>query len=35
MILSGYITQRRRFNLRQAIDQREISAKFNLIKEEE
>lgn len=31
----GYITQRRRFNLRQAIDQREISAKFNLVKEED
>ena len=31
---AGYITQRKRFNLRQAIDQKEISAKFNLIKEE-
>ncbi|WP_298064047.1 hypothetical protein [uncultured Rikenella sp.] len=31
----GYITQRRRFNLRQAIEQKEISTKFNLIKEEE
>lgn len=31
---SGYITQRKRFNLRQAIDQKEISAKFNLVKEE-
>jgi len=30
----GYLPQRRRFNLRQAIEQREISAKFNLIKEE-
>ena len=30
----GYITQRKRFNLRQAIDQKEISAKFNLIKDE-
>lgn len=30
----GYITQRKRFNLRQAIDQKEISAKFNLVKEE-
>lgn len=29
----GYITQRRRFNLRQAIEQREISAKFNLVKD--
>ncbi|WP_294600702.1 hypothetical protein [uncultured Rikenella sp.] len=32
---AGYITQRRRFNLRQAIEQKEISAKFNLVKEEE
>lgn len=31
---SGYLTQRKRFNLRQAIDQKEISAKFNLIKED-
>lgn len=31
----GYLTQKRRFNLRQAIDQREISAKFNLVKDEE
>lgn len=31
---SGYITQRRRFNLRQAIEQKEISTKFNLVKEE-
>ena len=31
---AGYVTQRRRFNLRQAIDQKEISAKFNLVKEE-
>lgn len=30
----GYITQKKRFNLRQAIDQKEISTKFNLIKEE-
>ncbi|MDE7117225.1 MAG: hypothetical protein K2O61_01115, partial [Bacteroidaceae bacterium] len=30
----GYITQRKRFNLHQAIDQKEISAKFNLIKDE-
>ena len=29
----GYITQKKRFNLRQVIDQKEISAKFNLIKE--
>ena len=32
---NGYVTQRKRFNLRQAIDQREISAKFNLVKETE
>lgn len=32
---SGYITQRRRFNLRQAIDQKEISTKFNLVAEED
>ncbi|MDE6109419.1 MAG: hypothetical protein K2F72_03935 [Muribaculaceae bacterium] len=31
---AGYLTQRKRFNLRQAIDQKEISAKFNLIKDE-
>lgn len=31
----GYLVQKRRFNLRQAIDQREISAKFNLVKEDE
>lgn len=30
----GYLPQRRRFNLRQAIEQREISAKFNLVKDE-
>lgn len=30
----GYLTQRKRFNLRQAIEQREISAKFNLVKDE-
>lgn len=30
---AGYITQRKRFNIRQAIDQKEISAKFNLVKE--
>ena len=30
----GYLTQRKRFNLRQVIDQKEISAKFNLIKDE-
>lgn len=30
---SGYLSQRKRFNLRQAIDQKEISAKFNLVKE--
>ena len=32
---NGYLLQRKRFNLRQAIDQREISAKFNLVKESE
>ncbi len=31
---AGYLPQRKRFNLRQAIDQKEISAKFNLIKED-
>ena len=30
----GYITQKKRFNLRQAIEQKEISTKFNLVKEE-
>lgn len=30
----GYITQKKRYNLRSAIDQREISMKFNLVKEE-
>lgn len=31
----GYLPQTRRFNLRQAIEQREISAKFNLVKDED
>lgn len=31
---SGYLVQKKRFNLRQAIEQREISAKFNLVKDE-
>lgn len=31
----GYIPQRKRFNLLQAIDQKEISAKFNLVKDED
>ncbi len=31
---AGYVTQRKRFNVRQAIDQKEISTKFNLVKEE-
>lgn len=31
---AGYVTQKKRFNLRQAIEQKEISTKFNLIKEE-
>lgn len=30
----GYLPQKRRFNVRQAIDQKEVSAKFNLIKDE-
>ena len=30
----GYLTQKRRFNLRQAIEQKEISTKFNLVKED-
>ncbi len=32
---SGYLPQKKRFNLRQAIDQKEISALFNLVKEAE
>lgn len=32
---NGYLTQRRRFNLRQVIEQKEISTKFNLVKEED
>ncbi len=31
---AGYITQRKRFNVRQSIDQKEISTKFNLVKDE-
>lgn len=31
----GYIPQKKRFNLKQAIDQKEISAKFTLVKESE
>ena len=31
----GYVTQKKRFNLEQVIDQKEISTKFNLVKEEE
>lgn len=31
----GYLPQRKRFNLRQAIDQKEISTKFNLVKDVE
>lgn len=31
---AGYLPQRKRFNLRQAIDQKEIATKFNLVKEE-
>lgn len=30
----GYLPQKKRFNLRQVIDQKEISAKFNLVKDE-
>lgn len=32
---AGYLTQTKRFNLRQAIDQKEISTKFNLVKDSE
>ena len=28
----GYLSQKRRFNLRQVIEQKEISAKFNLVR---
>jgi len=31
---AGYVTQKKRFNLRQAIEQKEISTKFNLVMEE-
>ena len=31
---AGYLPQKKRFNLRQAIDQKEISAMFNLVKDE-
>ena len=31
---AGYVTQKKRFNLNQVIDQKEISTKFNLVKEE-
>ena len=31
----GYVTQKKRFNLEQVIDQKEISTKFNLVKEDE
>lgn len=31
---AGYITQKKRFNLRQVLDQKEISTKFNLVREE-
>lgn len=30
---AGYLTQKKRFNLRQAIEQKEISTKFNLVEE--
>ena len=32
---AGYVTQKKRFNLRQAIEQKEISTKFNLVKDEQ
>ena len=32
---NGYVTQKKRFNLRSVIDQKEVSTKFNLVKEEE
>lgn len=35
LMKNGYHTQIKRFNLRQAIDQQEISAFFNLVKKEE
>lgn len=31
---TGYITQRKRFDLRSVIDSKDISTKFNLVKEE-
>lgn len=31
----GYVTQKKRFNVEQVIDQKEISTKFNLVKEDE
>ena len=31
----GYISQKKRFNVLQAIDQKEISTKFNLVKDEQ
>ncbi len=31
---SGYVTQKKRFNLQQVIDQKEVSTKMNLVKEE-
>ena len=32
---NGYVTQKKRFNLRSVIDQKEVSTKFNLVKEDE
>lgn len=32
---NGYAVQRKRFNLRSVIDQKEVSTKFNLVKEDE
>lgn len=31
---NGYVTQKKRFNLRSVIDQKEVSTKFNLVKDE-
>ena len=31
---AGYVTQKKRFNLKSVIDQKEVSTKFNLVKEE-
>lgn len=31
---AGYVTRKKRFNLRQAVERKEISTKFDLVKEE-